>query len=164
MSEGRVVILLGAPGSGKGTQAARLSERLGLPHVATGDLFRDNIARGTEIGRGAKAYLDAGRLVPDEVVTRMVLDRVARNDCKFGYLLDGYPRTIAQAEAFEAELRKGWVTLVVLIQVGEATLVERASGRLVCKACGRRYAINGDCPNLIPEEAEMIDPTADASP
>lgn len=137
MTAGRVVILLGAPGSGKGTQAARLSERLGIPHVATGDLLRENISRETEIGRGAKSFLDAGELVPDEVVTKMVLDRVSEPDCARGFLLDGYPRTIPQAESLEAELRKGWAAIVVLIRVGESTLVDRAAGRLICRSCGK---------------------------
>lgn len=137
MSAGCVVVLLGPPGSGKGTQAARLSEDLGLPHVATGDLFRQNIAEGTELGKEAKGYMDAGELVPDDVVTGMLMDRIDQPDCRAGFVLDGYPRTLPQASAFEVGASGRWSIVVVLLRVDDATLVERAAGRLVCRDCDK---------------------------
>lgn len=132
----RVVILLGPPGSGKGTQAVRLTKELGIPHISTGDLFRENIGNGTELGKKAKSYMDAGKLVPDEVVLDMLFDRVSRPDCAKGYLLDGFPRTIPQAEALDKFL-KGKAELVVInLDVPDEAIVKRISGRLTCKDCG----------------------------
>lgn len=134
----RAIILLGAPGAGKGTQAVRLSEACSLPHISTGDLFRANLAEETPIGKKAKSYMDAGKLVPDDVVLEMLFDRVAAPDCAEGYLLDGFPRTLPQAEALDARLAKidGIEVLACDIKVGEDVIVERASGRLLCRACG----------------------------
>ena len=131
-----VLILLGAPGAGKGTQAVRLSAACGLPHVSTGDLFRANLREGTPLGEKARSFMDAGRLVPDEVVLEMLFDRVARPDCADGYLLDGFPRTLAQARALEERLAEDDRIRVLQIDVPDETLVERAAGRLICKACG----------------------------
>src|SRR5262245_18296956 len=100
----KVVILLGPPGSGKGTQAVRLTKELGIPHISTGDLFRENISKDTELGRRAKTYMNAGKLVPDEVVLEMLFDRVSKPDAQNGYLLDGFPRTVPQAEALDKHL------------------------------------------------------------
>ena len=100
----KVVILLGAPGAGKGTQARRLAESLGMPHVSTGDLFRENLGQGTELGQKAKGYMEAGQLVPDDLVVDMLFDRVGRPDCQEGYLLDGFPRTVSQAQSLAERL------------------------------------------------------------
>ena len=132
----RVVILLGPPGAGKGTQAARLSKDLALPHISTGDLFRDNLARKTELGAKAKAFMDAGKLVPDALVLDMLFDRVAKPDCAGGYLLDGFPRTLPQAEAFEKALPAGTKVTALNLRVSDEAIVERLSGRRTCEACG----------------------------
>lgn len=129
------MILLGAPGAGKGTQAKRLSTWTGLPHVSTGDLFRANLRAETPLGAKAKGYMDAGELVPDALVLDMLFDRVAADDCADGYILDGFPRTIAQAEALEGRLAGAGVR-VLDIRVPDEVIVERAAGRLVCKKCG----------------------------
>lgn len=136
MTMAAVLILLGAPGAGKGTQAVRLSAACELPHVSTGDLFRANLREGTALGKKVKSYLDSGRLVPDEVVLEMLFDRVARPDCAEGYLLDGFPRTLAQARALDAHLSADDTLTVLQIDVSEESLVERVSGRLSCKECG----------------------------
>jgi adenylate kinase len=133
-----VVVLLGAPGAGKGTQAARLSEELSLPHVATGDLLREHRARGTALGKEAQRSMDAGELVADALVLDMLFERVAKPDCADGFLLDGFPRTLAQASALKQRL--GQVDLRVLdLEVSDETIVERAAGRLLCKECGAIY-------------------------
>lgn len=124
-----VVILLGAPASGKGTQAVRLAEELKLPHISTGDLFRYNISQKTALGDKAKSFIDAGKLVPDEVVIDMVFDRVKNPDATHGYILDGFPRTIAQADALSAKLPKGTKLLVLNLDVSDDTIVARALGR-----------------------------------
>lgn len=130
------VILLGPPGAGKGTQASRLSRELGLPHVSTGDLFRENLSKGTPLGQKARGYMEAGQLVPDDLVLEMLFSRVAAPDCMEGYLLDGFPRTRPQAEALAKRLPASWALRVLLLQVGDDVLVERATGRLVCQRCG----------------------------
>jgi len=136
-----VVILLGAPGAGKGTQAARLARSRGLPHVSTGDLLRDSIARGTALGSKAKGYMDKGELVPDQLVLDMLADRVAAPDARDGYVLDGFPRTEVQARALEQRLGPRDQLRVVNLEVSHDTIVQRAAGRLFCanKACGRIY-------------------------
>lgn len=134
--EVKVVILLGPPGSGKGTQAVRLTKELGIPHISTGDLFRENISKDTELGRRAKAYTNAGKLVPDELVLDMLFDRVSRPDCDQGYLLDGFPRTLAQAEALDKHLAPHTRLIVLNLEVPDELIVKRAEGRLTCKACG----------------------------
>ncbi len=135
--EQRYIILLGPPGSGKGTQAARVGDSLNLPHVASGDLFRYNLANETELGLKAKVYMDRGELVPDDITIAMVLDRLSQPDCAEGALLDGFPRTLSQAEALDQALaaqgRK--VSLVSFIAVPDEVVVERLSGRRICSEC-----------------------------
>lgn len=130
----RVFVIIGAPGAGKGTQAALLSERLGLPHVASGDLFRDHIRRGTTLGIKAKSYLDRGALVPDELTVRMIADRLAQPDAAEGVILDGFPRTRAQAEALDEMLarRAGRVAAALYVDVDRDELIHRLSGRWLC--------------------------------
>ena len=132
----RILILLGGPGAGKGTQAKRLAASLCVPHVSTGDLFRANLAKETELGQKAKGFMSAGKLVPDDLVLDMLFDRVAQDDCKGGYLLDGFPRTLPQAEAFEHRLEAGTGRLVINIDVDDETLVARLTERRTCRACG----------------------------
>ena len=135
----KVVILLGPPGSGKGTQAVRLTKELGIPHISTGDLFRENISKNTELGQRAKSYMDAGKLVPDELVLDMLFDRVSRPDCSKGYLLDGFPRTLTQAEALGKHLEDGTDLSVLELQVPDELIVKRVAGRLTCQSCGAIY-------------------------
>jgi len=137
------VILMGPPASGKGTQAERLQEVLGLPHVASGDLFRYNLKNETELGLKAKVYMDAGDLVPDDVTIAMVLDRLAREDCAKGALLDGFPRTLAQAAALDEALSKinSKINLVLYIQVPTDELISRVTGRRLCRSCGASYHV-----------------------
>lgn len=134
MSSSRVIILLGPPGAGKGTQAVRLAAELGIAHVATGDLFRENLSQGTDLGNRAKEFMEAGKLVPDELVLEMLFDRVAKPDCAEGYLLDGFPRTQAQAEALTNALGDQ-PSKTLLLEVEDEVLVGRASGRLLCRDC-----------------------------
>jgi adenylate kinase len=135
------IVLLGPPGVGKGTQAKVLSERTGLVQVSSGDLFRENLKKDTELGKLAKSYMDKGELVPDDVTIAMVRDRLSRPDCKDGAILDGFPRTPAQAEALETMLSEfnGHVDAVPYITAEEAVLVERISGRWTCRANGHIY-------------------------
>jgi adenylate kinase len=147
----RVVILLGPPGAGKGTQAARLSAALGLPHVSTGDLFRENLAQGTELGSRARQYMDAGQLVPDDLVLEMLFDRVSRKDCTGGYLLDGFPRTLAQAEALDRRLSQDArrVRLQVLdLAVPDGVLVDRLTGRRTCRQCANIHHVRTAAPRV----------------
>jgi adenylate kinase len=147
-TEPRFVILLGPPASGKGTQAARLREALDLPHVASGDLFRENLKNETELGRKAKVYMDRGELVPDDVTIAMVMDRLSQPDCAGGALLDGFPRTIAQAEALARALaeRGHRISVVPNIVVPDEVLVERVSGRRLCRTCGESYHVRFNPP------------------
>jgi len=142
-AEPKYIVLLGPPASGKGTQAARLREALDLPHVASGDLFRENLKNETELGLKAKAYMDRGVLVPDDVTIAMVMDRLSRPDCANGALLDGFPRTIAQAEALDQELAAQGhkISIVPNIVVPDEVLVERVSGRRLCRLCGEAYHV-----------------------
>ncbi len=133
------IILLGAPGAGKGTQASRISDTYKLPHISTGDIFRENIKNETPIGLLAKSYIDKGQLVPDEVTCKIVEERIAREDCKNGYMLDGFPRTIAQAEALDKITK---IDLVINIDVDFSLLLDRLCGRRVCKDCGESYHIS----------------------
>lgn len=130
-----IIILLGPPGSGKGTQAARISKELSIPHISTGDLFRDHLSRNTPLGELARSYIDKGQLVPDEVVLKMLFDRISHPDCAKGYLLDGFPRTIHQAEAFEQHLNEGMKPIILNLNVGEDIIFKRMAGRLTCKSC-----------------------------
>jgi len=133
-----VLIMLGAPGAGKGTQAVRLSETLGIPQISTGDLFRENLRNKTPIGEIAKGYMDKGQLVPDAVVLDMLFERLKAPDCKTGYILDGFPRTIPQADALSERLDNAHV-IAVSLEVPDAVIVERLSGRIVCDTCGAPY-------------------------
>lgn len=133
------IILLGAPGAGKGTQATKISDVYKLPHISTGDIFRENIKNQTPIGLEAKSYIDKGLLVPDEVTCRIVEDRLQKSDCEAGYMLDGFPRTIAQAEALDKIAK---IDLVINIDVDSSLLMERLCGRRVCKECGESYHIS----------------------
>ena len=137
------IIMLGAPGAGKGTQAKMIAEKYGLPHISTGDIFRANIKNGTELGKEAKEYMDKGLLVPDELTVRLLLDRVAQDDCKNGYVLDGFPRTIPQAEVLDAELAKlgEKVDYAINVDVPDENIVNRMSGRRACLNCGATYHI-----------------------
>ncbi len=135
------IIMLGAPGAGKGTQASRIAEKYQIPHVSTGDIFRANIKNGTDLGKEAKKYMDQGQLVPDELTVRILLDRVAQDDCKNGYVLDGFPRTIPQAEVLDAELSKlgTKVDYAVNVEVPDENIIGRMSGRRACLKCGATY-------------------------
>ena len=137
------IIMLGAPGAGKGTQAKMISEKYGLPHVSTGDIFRANIKNGTELGMEAKKYMDAGQLVPDELTVKILLDRVAEDDCKNGYVLDGFPRTIHQAEVLEDALNKlnDKIDYAINVDVPDENIISRMSGRRACVNCGATYHI-----------------------
>jgi adenylate kinase len=137
------LILLGAPGAGKGTQAATLVKAFGLAHIATGDLFRENVAKGTELGKLAKTYMERGALVPDDVTVGMLLERLQRPDTAKGVMLDGFPRTIQQADALSAALgRQGKkIDRVLYIKVPDEALIERLSGRLTCRTCGSVYHV-----------------------
>jgi adenylate kinase len=147
-AEPRFIVLLGPPASGKGTQAARLREVLDLPHVASGDLFRENLKNETELGLQARVYIDRGELVPDDVTIAMVMERLSRPDCAGGALLDGFPRTIAQAEALDQALaeRGHRISLVPYIAVPDEVLVERVSGRRLCRVCGEAYHVKFNPP------------------
>ncbi len=142
-TEPTYVILLGPPASGKGTQAARLKEYLGAPHIASGDLFRYNLKNETELGLKAKAYMDRGALVPDDITIGMVLDRLSRPDCEDGALFDGFPRTLPQAKALDEALAEQGAELdrVLNIEVPDEELVERVSGRRICRTCGEPYHV-----------------------
>ena len=137
------IIMLGAPGAGKGTQAKRIAEKYGIPHISTGDIFRANIKNGTELGMEAKKYMDQGALVPDELVVDLVVDRVAQEDAKNGYVLDGFPRTIPQAEALDAALAKinEKVDYAINVEVPDENIIHRMSGRRACVSCGGTYHI-----------------------
>lgn len=144
----KFIVLLGPPASGKGTQAAKLREALNLPHVASGDLFRENLKNETELGQRAKVYIDRGELVPDDITIDMVMDRLSRPDCVNGALLDGFPRTMTQAEALdEALAAQGYkISVVPNIAVPDEVLVERVSGRRLCRLCGKSYHVRFDPP------------------
>jgi adenylate kinase len=138
------IILMGPPGAGKGTQATRIIDEFNLPHISTGDIFRENISKGTELGLKAKAIIERGDLVPDELTIDLVRSRLSQDDCAKGYLLDGFPRTIAQAEALKTmgpEIGRA-VNLVVDITVPDEVLMERIAGRRVCPKCGASYNVN----------------------
>lgn len=140
---GRAVILLGPPGAGKGTQAQRVAQRYGLPHLSTGDMFRDHIKRGTALGRKAKPLLEHGELVPDEIVIGMVEDRIAQPDCAKGFVFDGFPRTLRQADDLERITRqyKFGGTVVLHMVVNPDLLMRRLTGRRICKAGGHIYNV-----------------------
>lgn len=137
------IIMLGAPGAGKGTQAKKIAEKYSIPHISTGDIFRANIKEGTELGKKAKEYMDKGALVPDELVCDLVVDRISQEDAENGYVLDGFPRTIPQAEALDAALDKinEKVDYAIDVDVPDDNIVNRMSGRRACVACGGTYHI-----------------------
>ncbi len=137
------IIMLGAPGAGKGTQAKMIADKYSIPHISTGDIFRANIKNGTELGKKAKTYMDQGLLVPDELVVDLVVDRVGQEDCTNGYVLDGFPRTIPQAESLDAALEKlgSKVDYAINVEVPDENIVRRMSGRRACVACGATYHI-----------------------
>ena len=137
------IIMLGAPGAGKGTQAKMIADKYGVPHISTGDIFRANLKNGTELGMEAKKYMDQGLLVPDELTVRILLDRVAQDDCKNGYVLDGFPRTIPQAEVLDSELTKlgDHIDYAINVDVPDENIVKRMSGRRACLTCGATYHI-----------------------
>ena len=135
------IIMLGAPGAGKGTQAKKIAEKYGIPHISTGDIFRANIKNGTELGKKAKTYMDQGLLVPDELTCDLVVDRIQQDDAKNGYVLDGFPRTIPQAEALDAALGKinEKMDYAIDVDVPDENIVNRMSGRRACLNCGATY-------------------------
>jgi len=135
--------MLGAPGAGKGTQAKKIAAKYEIPHISTGDIFRANIKNDTELGNKAKSYMDQGLLVPDELVVDLVVDRVQQEDCKNGYVLDGFPRTIPQAEALDAALSNmnQAIDYAINIDVPDQNIVDRMSGRRACLTCGATYHI-----------------------
>lgn len=137
------IIMLGAPGAGKGTQAKKITARYSIPHISTGDIFRANIKNGTELGKKAKTYMDQGLLVPDELVVDLVVDRVNQEDCANGYVLDGFPRTIPQAEALDKALTEMGQSIdyAINVEVPDENIVQRMSGRRACVNCGATYHI-----------------------
>lgn len=137
------IIMLGAPGAGKGTQAKKIAEKYSIPHISTGDIFRANIKNGTELGQKAKTYMDQGLLVPDELVVDLVVDRVNQEDCTNGYVLDGFPRTIPQAEALDKALASMGQAMdyAINVEVPDENIVRRMSGRRACVDCGATYHI-----------------------
>jgi adenylate kinase len=134
-----VIVLLGPPGAGKGTNAIELSKTLKLPHISTGDLFRENLNNKTSLGQKAKSYMEKGLLVPDEIVLEMLFDRISQKDCNNGYILDGFPRTLEQAKSLDAKLDKKTKTLTINLAVDEKPLIERIAGRISCKNCGALF-------------------------
>lgn len=149
------IIMLGAPGAGKGTQAKMLAEKYDIPHVSTGDIFRMNIKNGTELGMEAKTYMDKGLLVPDELTVRILLDRVAKDDCKKGYILDGFPRNIPQANVLEEALSKlgDKIDYAINVEVPDENIIRRMGGRRACVACGATYHIE----NVPPKKEGICD-------
>ena len=144
------LIIMGPPGAGKGTQSAFLVEKYGFPHISTGDILRDNISRGTDLGKEAKSYMDAGELVPDELVDSLVKDRLSQDDVKDGFLLDGYPRNISQAKALDQALEDLGYKLdkAINLRADRDTLIERIVGRRICSTCGATYHIKFNKPEL----------------
>lgn len=137
------IIMLGAPGAGKGTQAKKIADKYQIPHISTGDIFRANIKEGTELGKKAKSYMDQGLLVPDELTLELIMDRFQNPDCANGFVLDGFPRTIPQAEALTAALEKNGETIdyAINVEVPDENIVARMSGRRACLACGATYHV-----------------------
>lgn len=149
------LILLGPPGAGKGTQSVVLAKTYGIPHISTGDILRESVKNGQPLGLKAKSYMDKGELVPDEVVVGIVVDRLKKPDTKKGYILDGFPRTVKQAEALDKELKsiQSSIDMVLYFETSAKTAIERLTGRRVCKACGYNYHIK----NMPPKKAGICD-------
>lgn len=147
------IIMLGAPGAGKGTQAKRIAEAYGIPHISTGDIFRANIKQGTELGNKAKDYMDKGLLVPDELVVSLVVDRIHQDDCEKGYVLDGFPRTIPQAKCLDDALAQmdEKIDFAINVEVPDENIVKRMAGRRACVDCGATYHLQ-----YIPTKVEGI--------
>lgn len=135
------IVLLGSPGSGKGTQASRIEKKFGIPHISTGDIFRYNISKKTPIGVEAQKYIEKGLLVPDSVTLNIVKNRLLEDDCKEGFMLDGFPRNLAQAEALDKDLKKlaKELSAVVNLEVSDKAIIERMAGRRICSKCGESY-------------------------
>ena len=150
------IVMLGAPGAGKGTQAKMISEKYGVPHISTGDIFRANIKENTPLGQKAKEYMDKGLLVPDELVVDLVVDRLAQDDAKKGYVLDGFPRTIPQAEALEKVVP---MDCALSLEIPDETIVNRMSGRRVCLSCGATYNVNSEA--MAPKKEGICDNCGD---
>ena len=148
-------ILLGPPGAGKGTQAAKIVEKYGIPHISTGDIFRENIKNGTELGKKAQEYMNRGELVPDDLVIEIATTRLLEDDCKNGFLLDGFPRTVYQAEKLDEFLQShdSKIDNVIDIAVGKDELIERLTGRRVCKSCGASFHVV----NIPPKQEGICD-------
>lgn len=142
------LLIMGRPGAGKGTQAANIKEYYGIPHISTGDMFRAAIKEGTELGKLAKSYMDKGALVPDEVTIGIVKERLLKDDCKKGFLLDGFPRNVLQAEALDSFMKEQGISLdaVLDVNVDASILIRRIVGRRICKTCGATYHINFNKP------------------
>jgi len=142
------IIMLGAPGAGKGTQAKKIAEKYSIPHISTGDIFRANIKNNTELGQKAKTYMDKGELVPDELVVDLIMDRFKNADCKNGYVLDGFPRTIPQAEALDKALNAQGhkVDFAINVEVPDENIINRMSGRRACVGCGATYHVKYNPP------------------
>ncbi len=149
------IIMLGAPGAGKGTQAKLIAEKYGIPHVSTGDIFRANIKEGTALGKEAKEYMDKGQLVPDELTVRILLDRVSKKDCENGYVLDGFPRTIPQAEVLDNEVAKlgDKIDFAIDVEVPDENIIKRMGGRRACPKCGATYHVE----HIPPKEEGICD-------
>lgn len=154
------IVMLGAPGAGKGTQAQMIAEKYQLPHVSTGDIFRANIKNGTALGMEAKSYMDKGLLVPDELTVKILLDRVAQEDCKNGYILDGFPRNIPQAEVLDKALAElgDKIDVAIDVEVPDENIIRRMSGRRACVSCGATYHIE----NIPPKKEGVCDKCGDA--
>lgn len=149
------LIMLGAPGAGKGSQAKVLSDKYGIPHISTGDIFRANIKEGTELGKKAKEYMDKGLLVPDELVCDLVVDRIKQSDCEKGFILDGFPRTIPQAESLSAALDEinEAMDFAIDLEVEDEVIVKRMGGRRACIKCGATYHVE----NMKPQKEGICD-------
>jgi adenylate kinase len=149
------IVLLGAPGAGKGTQGVVLSRNYNIAHISTGDILREAVKNGTSLGIKAKSYMDKGELVPDEVVTGIVAERLAQDDTKKGFILDGFPRTLKQAEDLDKELKKisGGIDMVLYFDIPESVAIERLTGRRVCRSCGANYHIK----NIPPKKEGICD-------
>lgn len=154
------IIMLGAPGAGKGTQAEMIAEKYHLPHVSTGDIFRANIKNGTELGKEAKSYMDRGVLVPDELTVKILMDRVAQDDCKDGYILDGFPRNIPQAEVLDKALAEfgDKIDFAIDMEVPDELIIRRMAGRRACVSCGATYHIE----NVPPQKEGICDKCGEA--
>ncbi len=134
-----VIVMMGPPGAGKGTQAVELAKKMQIPHISTGDLFRENLSKNTKLGIKAQNFIDKGELVPDNIVIDMLFDRIDKADCKKGFILDGFPRTIEQAKELDGKLNNRFKVVTLNLKIADQPLVERITGRLMCKDCGAPY-------------------------